>query len=89
MLRLLWTIPRSMRQVGPYSCEVLVLVRTKGQIDNTFGGACVTYHQQHAISTAHDLAEIHFRPRRVNVAALVEEILDGLVGREDNHDLGS
>jgi len=50
---------------------------------------CTAYHEQHAEVAAGDPAQVGFWTGRVDVASLVEQVLDRLVGVEDHHDLGA
>lgn len=47
------------------------------------------YHEEHTIASAHDVAQIHVWTRGVDIAPLVEKVLDRLVRSQDDHHLGT
>jgi hypothetical protein len=49
----------------------------------------LTNHEKNTETTTNYLTEIHLRTGGVDVAPLIQEVLDGLVGGKNNHDLGS
>lgn len=49
----------------------------------------VAHHENAEVTTAESLAEVHLLTMRVHVALLVQELLDSLVARENDHDLGT
>jgi hypothetical protein len=43
------------------------------------------HHEQHTQASAYDLAEIHIRTRRVDAASLIQQVFDGLIRRQNDH----